>query len=175
MVTVAVSGLHGTGKTTASKALAKRFDLRYVSAGEVFREMARERGMSLKRFSDYVEEHPEIDEKIDDRTAREAEKDNVLIDARLAGWMAEGADLRILLTSGLEERVQRISKRECRPYEEVKRETIAREKSEKKRYSEHYGIDVDDHSVFDLILDTGKFNEEEMIKILEHAIKLVSN
>ncbi len=173
MVTVAISGLHGTGKTTASKALAKKLDLRHVSAGSVFREMAEEKDMNLSEFSKYVENNPEIDKKIDERTAKEAEKDNVLLDARLAGWMADEADIRILLTAPLEVRVRRIAERDGRSYEEVEEETIAREESEKKRYKELYDIDVDDNSIFDLVLNTEKFNEEEMIQLLELAIKLV--
>lgn len=174
MVTVAISGFHGTGKTTAAKALAETFDLEYVSAGSVFREMAEERDMDLAEFSSYVEEHPEIDEKIDRRTAEKAEENDVLIDGRLAGWMAEGADTRILLTAPLEERVQRISEREDRPYEEVREETLAREKSEKERYMDLYDIDVDDYSVFDLVLDTENFDEEEMIQLLELSVEFGS-
>lgn len=174
LVTIAISGLHGTGKTTAAKSLADKLGLRLVSAGSVFREMAEERDMSLTEFSGYVEEHPEIDREIDKRTAEESKKDNVLLDARLSGWMAQGADLRILLTAPFEERVQRIADRDERPYDEVMEETISREASEEKRYRELYDIDVNDYSVFDLILDTGKFDKEQMIEILEFAIKTVS-
>ncbi len=175
MVTVAISGLHGAGKSTAAERLSEELGLRYVSAGEVFREMAEERNMSLTEFSDYVEDNPEVDEKIDRRTAEEAEKENVLIDARLAGWFAEGADIRILLVAPLEERVRRICERENRPYEEVKEETVAREKSEKERFREFYDIDVDDYSVFDLVLNTDKFDKEETVEILKLAIETVSD
>ncbi|KXB04477.1 cytidylate kinase, partial [candidate division MSBL1 archaeon SCGC-AAA261O19] len=72
MVTITVSGLHGVGKTTTAKKLAEKFDLRYVSAGTVFRQMAEEQGMTLEEFSKHVEENPEIDEEIDQRTAKEA-------------------------------------------------------------------------------------------------------
>lgn len=174
MVTVAISGLHGTGKTTAAKALSKEFDLRYISAGDVFRQMAEERDMSLSEFSNYVEDHPEIDKEIDQRTAEEAKKDGVLIDARLAGWMAKEADIRILLTASLEERVKRISDREDRSYDEVMEETRAREKSEERRYKDIYDIDVEDCSVFDLVLNTEKFGEEEMIRVLKLVVELVS-
>lgn len=172
MVTVAMSGLHGTGKTTAAKALSDKFDLKYVSAGSVFREMAEEREMDLKEFSDYVENNPELDRELDERTAVESRKDDVLIDARLAGWMAEGADVRILLIAPLEERVKRISDREDRPYDEVMDETVSREESEKERFKDLYDIDVDDYSVFDVVLNTGEFNKEEMIEILELVVEL---
>lgn len=173
MVTVAISGFAGAGKSTAARALAEKFDLKYVSAGQVFREMARENDMDLIEFSDYVEDHPEIDRQIDERTVEEAKKDNVLIDARLAGWMAEEADLSILLVAPLDERVQRISEREDVSYEKAMEETRSREESEKGRYKELYGIDVDDYSVFDLILNTGKFNKQAMVEILELAVKNV--
>ena len=175
MVTVAISGLHGAGKTAAAEALSEKLDLRHVSGGSVFRQMAEERDMTLAEFSSYVEEHPEIDREIDERTKKEAEKDDVMLDARLAGWMAEDADFKILLTAPLEVRIKRIAEREDRSYEEVKDETIAREDSEKKRYKEIYDIDVDNRSNFDLILNTGKFNEEEMIQLLEQAVRFVSD
>lgn len=172
MVTVAISGFHGTGKTTAAKALEEKFDLRRISAGEVFRRMAGERDMDLAEFSEYVEDNPRIDKRIDRRTVDEAKKEDVLIDARLAGWMAENADIRVLLTAPLEERVRRIADRENRPFDEVMEETLAREESERGRYMELYDIDVDDHSVFDLVINTGKFNKEEMVRVLEKAIEL---
>ena len=174
MVTVAISGLHGAGKTTAAEALAEKLDLRYLSAGMVFREMADEREMDLKEFSDYVEKNPEIDRELDERTAEESKKDDVLIDARLAGWMADEADLKILMIAPLDERVKRIAKREDRPYDEVMEETVSREDSEKKRFKELYDIDVDDYSVFDLVLNTGKFDKEETLEILQLAVESVS-
>lgn len=174
MVTVAMSGLHGAGKTTAAKKLSEKLGLRYVSAGQVFRKMAEEKDMSLAEFSEHVEEHPEIDKELDARTAEEAKKDDVLIDARLAGWMAEDADIKILLIAPLEERIRRIAQRDDSSYEEVKRETLARGESEEKRYMDLYDIDVEDHSVFDLIVSTERFDEEETLMILERAVEVVS-
>ena len=38
---VTISGLHGSGKSTYAKALAEEFRLRYVSAGQLFRDIAK--------------------------------------------------------------------------------------------------------------------------------------
>jgi cytidylate kinase len=173
MVVIAVSGLHGAGKTTAARALVKRFGLRYVSAGMIFRQMAKERGMTLEKFSRYVEGHPKIDRQIDRRTAEAAEEDNVVVDGRLAGWMAKGADIKILLTAPIEVRVKRIARRERRRYEEVLKETMGRERSEAKRFKRFYGIDVNDHSVFDLVLNTERWTAREMTRLLELAVELI--
>ncbi len=173
MVVVAISGLHGTGKTTAAKFLAKKFKLKYVGAGEVFRKMAKERKMTLEEFSDYAERNPSIDRMIDKRTAEMAKKKNVLIDGRLAGWMAKKADLRILLTAPIEIRVKRIVGREKRNFREVLKETEAREESEAKRFKKFYKIDVNDYTSFDLVLNTGSLTKKAMAKILEISVSSV--
>jgi cytidylate kinase len=173
MAVVAISGLHGAGKTTAAKNLAKKFKLRYVCAGSVFRQLAKERGMTLGEFSRYAERHPDIDRMIDRRTAEAAKEDNVLIDARLAGWMVKNADVKILLTAPLEVRARRISRREKRGYEEVLRETTTRERSEAKRFKKLYGIDVNDHSPFDIVLNTERLSIHKTAEILEVAVRLI--
>ncbi|MEW6593099.1 MAG: (d)CMP kinase [Candidatus Hadarchaeota archaeon] len=170
MVVVAISGLHGTGKTTAAKKLAKKFRLKYVCAGEVFRQLAQEKKMSLDEFSRYSEKRPHIDRMIDRRTADSSRLGNVLIDARLAGWMAKNADARILLTAPLEVRARRIARREKRKYRDVLKETKARERSEAWRFQKFYKIDVNDYSPFDLVLNTGRLSVREMTKILNAAV-----
>jgi len=174
MVVIAISGLHGAGKSTAARALVKKFGLKYVSAGAVFRQMAKENGMSLDKFSQYVERHPSIDRQIDRRTAEFAKKDNVLIDGRLTGWMAKGADVKILLYAPLKVRVRRIIKRERRNYKDVFEETEVRELSEAKRFKRFYGIDVNDWSVFDIVLNTEHFGPKEMVRVLELAVRAVT-
>lgn len=173
MVVVTISGLHGAGKTTAAKYLAKKFGLEYACAGDVFRQMAKERKMSLEEFSKAAEKNPRIDMMIDKRTAELAIKGNVLIDGRLAGWMAKKADLRILLTAPLEVRVKRIIGREKRKFKEVLRETRVREKSEAMRFKKFYGIDVNDYSNFDIVINTERLSVAAVQKILEAAVASV--
>ena len=173
MVVVAISGSSGTGKTTVARYLVKEFGLKYVCAGTIFRKLAEEKGMTLEEFSRYVERHPEIDRMIDRRTVEAAREKNVLIDARLAGWMAKKADVKILLTAPLEVRVRRISQREGRRHDEVLRETVVRERSERRRFKKIYGIDVGDHSSFDLILNTARLSVRETVGISKSAIDLI--
>lgn len=172
MVKIAISGLHGVGKTVSARRLAKKFGLRYFSAGKLFRRMAEEHDMSLEEFSSYVEDHPEIDRRIDRTTTEEAKNDDVVIDARLAGWMAEDADIRILLIAPLSSRARRIAEREGSSFEDVEHETVVRENSEFKRYRELYDIDVSDFSIFDIVVNTESFDEEEVFRILEQAVRI---
>lgn len=169
---IAIGGKHGTGKSTCAKALAEAYGLRYVSAGETFRRIARERGISIGELSKLSEEDPSIDRLVDEKTREEARKGDVVLEGQLAPWLAEGS-LKIYVTAPTKERILRISMRDSLSYEEAERETIRREASEKKRYEEYYGIDVDDLSIYDLIVDTGLFSKEETVKILKEVVDTI--
>ncbi len=171
-LTIAVSGLHGAGTTTIAKALAETFNLRYISAGMIFRQIAKERGVSLAEFSLMAEDNSNIDQEIDARTQQAAEKGNVVIDAYIAGWVVRRyADLAIYLLAPLEVRALRIANREKRNYEETLKETQVREESEQRRFYEFYGIDVTDLRLFDLILNTEHWNATSTIEIVTKAVE----
>ena len=96
MVTIVISGPPGSGKTTQAKKIAEYFGLRYYSAGMIFREIARERGLTLAELSEIASRDPSIDLEIDRRSYEEALKGNVVIDGHLTAWIVnELADIRI--------------------------------------------------------------------------------
>nr|MDO8081950.1 AAA family ATPase [Candidatus Freyarchaeota archaeon] len=171
-IVVTISGLHGVGKSNCAKLLANIFNLKYFSSGEIFRRLAKEKGMTLEEFSRYVEKNPEIDREIDKETIRAAKEGNVIIDARLSGWKARDyADLKILLTAPLDTRVKRLAERDNKTYKEALEETSTREKSEKERFKRIYNIDVNDYSIFDLIINTELWSLDSVVKILKTAVE----
>ena len=147
--------------------------MRRVSAGVIFRELAEERGLSLEEFSRIAEGDLEIDKLIDSTQAEAAKKGNTIIDGQLAASMAgEYSDLNILLTAPVEVRIKRIADRDGTDFEFAKRETIAREGSEKARYFEYYKVDISDLSIYDLILNTGKYDLEGVTEVISKAIEI---
>jgi cytidylate kinase len=169
---ITIGGLHGTGKSSVADAVAKRFNLRRVSAGSTFREMAQEKGLSLEEFCRVAESDEEIDKLIDEAQKTEAERGNVVIDGQLAAWMAgEHADLKIYLVAPLDARIKRIAARDGTEFEFAKRETIQREGSERARYLEYYKVNLSDLSIYDLILNTGKYPLNGVSKIVITAIE----
>jgi cytidylate kinase len=174
--TITIGGLHGTGKSSLADRMAKHFKLRRVSAGVIFRGLAKERGMSLEEFSKFAEGNEEIDRELDARQKIEAEKGNLVMDGQLAAWMAgEYSDFNILLLASLEERVRRISDRDCTDYDYANNETVVREKSERERYKEYYAIDVADLSIYDLIINTDKFDLDGVVAIAVAAVTALLN
>ncbi|MCS4541567.1 MAG: AAA family ATPase [Euryarchaeota archaeon] len=171
-VIIAISGPAGSGKTTVAKTIAEKFKLQYVSAGEIFRQMASGQNLSLLKFSELAENEPNIDREIDRRQIELAKKGNVVLEGRLSGWMVRDiAHLRVCLKAPLEVRAKRIAQREKRSYEEVLNETKIRDKSEAKRYKEIYGVEVDNLNIYDLVIDTVRWNSNQIAEILSVPIK----
>ncbi len=167
---ITVSGYHGSGRTTQAKRLAKTFGLRYISSGTIYRDLAKELGLTLQEMSKITEKDSEIDRKIDLRTKEESKNPGVVIDATLSGWMAENPDIRIFLATTFKERVRRIAKREKIPYEEAEKETLVREESELERFKVFYNVSVNDLSIYDVIINTEIFDIESTARILKSVI-----
>lgn len=169
---ITVSGPHGTGKSTYAKALAEALNLRYVSAGELFRHLAKQHNLSLEAFSRRAANDPSIDRMLDERTKAEAKKGGVVIDAQLGAWMVRDlADVKILLTAPDEVRFKRIAARDGSEMADAMRETENRESIQKQRYRKYYGIDVTDLSIYDLKLDTSLYPIEKTKAIIVDAVR----
>lgn len=172
MVTITISGLPGSGKTTVSKLLEKHLGVRYVYSGEIFRKLAEKHKMSLEEFGKYCESHRQIDEELDQHQLDVLREGNVIVEGRISGWLAYRNHIpavKILLSADLHIRAGRIVKREQGDVEKRKKEIMKREKSEATRYMKYYTIDVNDTSIYDLVIDSGDKTPEEILRlILKH-------
>jgi len=169
---ITISGPPGSGKTTVAKILSEKLKIKLISAGSVFRQLAKEKGMSLEDFSRLAEINPEIDILIDKMQREMAEREkNAIIEGRLSAWMIKDADLKVLIFAEAEVRYSRIAKREGKDIYIVRQETKMREEMEKRRYQKYYGINVDDWSVYDLIINSTRLSAEKIAEIIIAALK----
>jgi len=167
---ITLSGLPGSGKTSVAKELASRYGFVIISAGEQFRKLAQERGMTLQEFGELAENDATIDIAIDNRQKELALKQkNALVEGRLAGRTID-ADLKIWLKAPLSVRAQRISRRESIPESQALEDTRIREACEVLRYKKFYNIDQQDWSCYDLIIDTGHWDAKGVADIICLAI-----
>ena len=172
MIVIALSGLAGSGKTTIGKIVSQHFNLKFISIGSLFREMAHELNVSLEEFHRMAENDPKYDLMVDSRALEEARKGNVLIEGHLACWILKDiADIKIYLMAPLEERAKRIAERDNLSLEKAIEEIKKREESNRKRYKEIYGIDINDLSIMDFVINTSKFSREGVEKILISIIE----
>lgn len=168
---ITVGGLIGSGKTTVAKALAKAFKLKHVSAGEVFRSMAEERGLSLEELTKLAEKNHGLDREVDEKQ-KKLVKSYAVVDGRLSGWLLD-ADLKIWLKAPLEIRAKRVAKRESKSVGQALEETKRREESETKRYGKIYKIDISDMSPYNAVIDTSLWDAEEVTSIIEKMVSLM--
>jgi CMP/dCMP kinase len=171
---ISVSGQHGTGKSTYASRLAKDLGIRHVSAGLLFRKIARENNLSLKDLGEKALKDFSIDKLVDERTIEESEKGNVVVDGQLAGWVIrDKADLRIYLTAPEDIRLERIAKRDKLTVEDARAQTEHRESLQRKRYLHHYGYHVEDRSIYHLVLDTSLGSIDDTARVLRDAALMV--
>lgn len=169
MVTITISGTPGSGKTTVAQILEKKLGLKYVYSGIIFRELAKKYNMTLYEFGKYCEEHSQIDKELDDKQLEILKKGDVILEGRLAGWLAHKNNipaLKVLIDADLETRARRIVNRERGAVEKRKKEIQEREKSEAKRYKEYYGVNLKDRSIYDIVIDSTDKTPEEIVELI---------
>lgn len=162
---ITVSGPPGSGTTTTAEHVAARLGVDLVPGGEVFRAMAVERGMSLPEFGRYAAEHPEVDVELDSRLAARARAGGVLIESRLAGWIAHHealASVRVWIDCDAAVRAARVAEREGVTLALAEADNDERQHVERARYLAVYGIDMADLSIYDLVLDSTSTDPAEL-------------
>lgn len=173
MVTITISGTPGSGKSTVAILLEKKLGIRYIYSGMIFRELAEEHNMTLEEFGKYCEKNSEIDKKLDERQLEIMKKGDVILEGRLAGWLAYQNNIpafKVALDTDLETRAGRIVKREKGSVAQRKKEIMERERSEATRYKNYYRIDLKDKSIYDLIIDSGNKTPEDIVDIIVKKI-----
>lgn len=173
---IAISGLHGTGKSVVGKIIAEHFGLAYYSTGILFRTIAKEKGLSLEQLSKHAEKDRTIDNTIDYRIKQLAMKGNCVLDNQLSPYLLKHlVEFSILLTCDNNVRIKRMMERDSEGLDTKISETEIREQSERKRFLDFYGIDIANPEIisktFNFILDTTNLSIQEVISKIISAIE----
>ena len=173
---ITISGPPGSGKTTACTRLAEELGLQAVVFGKLFRQLAAERGISLVELGDLAEKDPSIDADIDARIVETARGNpDIILESRLSAYMLARNGipaLKIYLDASPEVRMTRIGGREDKDLAKAVEETTQRQESEAKRYKMYYDIDINDLSVYDLIINTDDLTPDEVLERILDAVRV---
>lgn len=173
---ITLSGKAGSGKSSVAKQLAKKLNLKHYSIGNIMRQIAKERNISLNELSKLAEKDKSIDTALDKKNIELREEDNFVIDGRLTAYFIHYADLKVFLNCNDKVRAERILKDERKEEKsknimELIKKIKQREQSERKRYKKLYNIDYYGKKLYDLMIDTTNLSISQVIEKIIKSIK----
>ncbi len=172
--TVTVGGLAGTGTSTLSQLLSQRTGLRYEYAGGLFRAEAARRELSLAEFGALCESDPAVDRSLDDRKVELLRAGGLLLEGRMAGWLAHNHGLdhvrTVWVTCDDEVRFRRIAGRDGEDDATARADTLTREASEADRFRRYHGADLSQLDRYDLVLDSTDRTPEQLADAVLDAL-----
>jgi len=177
---ITIAGSQGSGKSSTAKLAAKKLSFKHFSSGDLFREIAKERDLSIEAMNWTAEEQKEIDYQVDERLRSLKDEKDLVIDSRLAfHWIPDSFKVYLELDPDTAaERIFNHIKNQGRvsqtaaSVEEVRRNIDIRVESERKRYASLYSVDVTNTTPFDLIIDTRVNALDEVVGLVIENYKL---
>ncbi|GAA0896299.1 AAA family ATPase [Virgisporangium aurantiacum] len=166
---IVVNGDLGSGKTTVSEELAQRLDIKRICVGDLYREMARRRGMTNLQLNLHAQLDDEVDAYVDrlqSEIARSGER--LVVDSRLAWHFFPGA-FKVHLIADPVVAAQRVMSRPASAVEsyasvdEAIKRLRERSDSERLRFVTRYGVDKTRLRNYSLVCDTTSATPEEVI------------
>lgn len=177
MVQVSIGGMPGSGKSTVAKLVAKKLNLKFYSTGNIMRELAAKRGLSIE---EYISLKEDVDSEIDNYQKNLGEKeDDFIIEGRLAFKFIPNS-IKIFFGTGLKTAAARIfanqrtkSEKSYKSDADAFASIKSRMELDTKRYKKLYGVDAYNPENFDYIIDTTEMALGEVVdnvvKIIKHA------
>jgi CMP/dCMP kinase len=174
---ISLGGLPGSGKSTVKGLLAEKLGYQTASTGDFMRSLAVARGISFDDFNTLIATDKSIDLEIDAVLKNiESSENNIIIDSHLAFHFVPSS-FKVFLDITLATSASRIykdSERESRKsvgdtmssVEEAMKRIQARIDNHNDRYMRHYNVSPYDKAQYDLIIDTEKYNPEEVATLI---------
>ena len=173
---ITITGDHASGQGTLTRFLQEELGYEVYRNGQYVRELEKKMGMSITEFQVYLNEHPDLDREIEKSASDYANKhDFLFFDAKL-GWYAVPDSFKVYLKVDIDVAVKRAfldpNRKSTEPFkdiEEAKKLILYRYQEENKRWKEEYGIQREDMSNYDFVLDTTHLTPEEVKEQVKEA------
>jgi cytidylate kinase len=181
---ICISGMAGTGKSTLTRKLAKRYKLKCYSGGDALKELAQAEGYDASRegwwetpeglnFLKTRANDSKFDKAVDAKLLEYAQEGNVLLDSWTMPWLLKGG-FKIWLMASIDKRAARVAVRDKITVAEAVKVLEEKEARTRGIYKELYGFVLgEDLAPFDLVLDTDNLDADEVFAVLCRVIDTV--
>jgi cytidylate kinase len=179
---IVISGPPAVGKTTVAKGLAEEFQLKYLSGGDVLKEIAKEHGFNSDsddwwdtedgmKFLSQREENSEFDKKLDKKLIALFGDGGMVITSYTLPWLISDG-IKIWLEGSHESSTKRMKTRDNMSTKDAYEITKKRFDKNKALYKKLYDFDFgDDKSVFDLIINTDNLTAQQVIDVTKETVR----
>ena len=175
---ITIAGSLGSGKSSTARAVASALGFRHFSSGDLFRQLAVERGESIEAMNISAEIQRDIDLKVD-HLLQEMYRthERLVIDSRMA-WHWMPLSFKVFLVLDPNTAAQRIfhhlqdegrMSEAATSVQEVRNSIDRRFASEQKRYAALYGVNATDPLNFDIVINT-KHNDLKTVTAMVSAV-----
>ncbi|MDO8240607.1 MAG: AAA family ATPase [Candidatus Moranbacteria bacterium] len=179
-IIISLNGQEGSGKSTIATMLAEKLNIPRFYMGQIFRDMAAEKGMTLPEFRKVCDQDPSIDRKVDDYVTALPEKNSSFVIESRTAWHFIPQSIKIYLQVDSKIAAERIFKNlseknnrgnedatlDC--VENIEQSILKRRAEDSERYFSFYGIRQDEVSNYDLVVNTTNLTIQEVFeKIVE--------
>lgn len=171
---ITIAGRPGSGKSTTAKAVTAQLGYQHFSSGDLFRALAREKGIELLEANLSAEQNADLDHEVDGRLQEiGGSEDQLVIDSRTA-WHWIPASFKVFLDLDLIIAAERIlngmddarlaSEHIHRDPAEYAQKLQERLDSETRRYKSLYDINPYDMANYDLVIDSATNNLQQVVE-----------
>lgn len=179
---ISFNGDHGSGKSTIAKMVAEELNYPRYYMGQIFRDIAKEKGITLDKLHEGITDDVAIDKLVDDYLVDLSRKENDFVVESRTAWHfipksikfyfrvdSKESAKRVFLE--LQKENQRNEGTELNSIEKVEKSLDNRKKMDDKRYLKFYGINIRDDKNYDLVIDTTKLTIQE---VFEKVMKFIN-
>ena len=176
---ITISGKQGAGKTSVSKILSGKLGYDLISIGNLHREIAVERGMTINELMELGKKEDWVHLEADKKTIEIGKtRDSFIIE----GWLAYHFiphSYKVFLSVNENVGAKRIFKDvridepRAETIETTKQRLRKRLKNSQEGFKKHYNLDFLDQSNYDFVLDTTHLTLNQVVKKIEEEIKKI--
>jgi len=174
VASVTISGHPGSGTSTLVEGLCRSLNWTMINGGQIFRDLAKQHGVSLEEFGQQCMDDDSVDQSLDKLLVETmlSEDSPEIVESRLAGWWAFKNNLqcpRIWIDVSERVRAERVVNREGGEIENKIDLIRERMGADGARYMRYYGIDINSNDPYTCVIESDNMDAEEVLeRVLEH-------